>query len=49
VLNEALNQYLSLQEYHRALVEEGLRQADAGELMEHAAVKQMAGTWSTQL
>ena len=35
VINEAVNQYLSLYEYHRELIEEGIRQDDAGEVMEH--------------
>ena len=29
VLNEAVDQYLSLNEYHIALIKEGIRQADA--------------------
>jgi len=38
VLNDAVDQYLSLHEYHRALIEEGIREADAGEVMEHQAL-----------
>ena len=38
VLNEAVTQYLSLHEYHRALIEEGIHQADAGEMIEHEAL-----------
>jgi predicted transcriptional regulator len=29
---------LSLDEYHRALIEEGIRQCDAGEVIEHETV-----------
>lgn len=38
VLNEAVDQYLSLNEYHIALIKEGIRQADAGELIPHEEV-----------
>jgi predicted transcriptional regulator len=39
VLNEAVDQYLSLNEYHIALIKEGIRQADAGELIPHEEVR----------
>jgi predicted transcriptional regulator len=39
VLNEAVDQYLSLNEYHIALIKEGVRQADAGELVPHDEVR----------
>lgn len=39
VLNEALDQYLSLNEYHVALIREGIRQADAGLLTPHEEVR----------
>jgi predicted transcriptional regulator len=39
VLNEAVDQYLSLNEYHIALIQEGIRQADAGELVPHEEVR----------
>ncbi len=39
VINEAVDQYLSLQEYHRELIEEGIRQADAGNLIPHSEVR----------
>ena len=38
VINEAVNQYLSLYEYHRELIEEGIRQDDAGEVVDHETV-----------
>jgi predicted transcriptional regulator len=38
VLNEAVDQYLSLNEYHVALIKEGIRQADAGDLVPHEEV-----------
>ena len=38
VLNEAVDQYLDLNAYHTALIREGLRQADAGELVPHEQV-----------
>jgi predicted transcriptional regulator len=40
VLNEAVDQYLSLNEYHISLIKEGIRQADAGELVSHDEVRQ---------
>ncbi len=39
VLNEAVSQYLSLNDYHRELIEEGIRQADAGLLIDNEAVR----------
>lgn len=38
LLNEAIDQYLDLQQYHIRLIEEGIRQADAGMLIDHAVV-----------
>jgi predicted transcriptional regulator len=46
VLNEAVAQYLSLQHYHRELIEQGLREDDAGDVIEHEAVLEMAAAWS---
>jgi predicted transcriptional regulator len=39
ILNEAVDQYLSLNDYHVALINEGIRQADAGELVPHEEVR----------
>jgi RHH-type transcriptional regulator, rel operon repressor / antitoxin RelB len=41
VINEAVTQYLSLYEYHRELIEEGIRQDDAGEVVDHETVLSM--------
>jgi predicted transcriptional regulator len=46
VINEAVTQYLSLHEYHRALIEEGIRQADAGEMIEHEELMSRAASWA---
>ena len=46
ILNEAVSQYLSLQEYHRELIEEGIRQDDAGEVVDHSEVRKMVAAWS---
>ena len=46
VINEAVTQYLSLQECHRALIEEGIRQAEAGEMIEHEEVMRKAASWA---
>lgn len=39
LLNEALDHYLELNKYHLDQIREGIRQADAGKLLDHAAVK----------
>lgn len=41
LLNEAVDQYLSLNDYHIALIQEGIRQADAGQLVPHEEVGRM--------
>jgi RHH-type rel operon transcriptional repressor/antitoxin RelB len=46
ILNEAVDQYLSLQAYHLALIDEGIRAADAGEFIDHSEVVKMAASWS---
>jgi predicted transcriptional regulator len=46
VINEAVTQYLSLHEYHRALIEEGIRQDDAGEVIAHEELMSRAATWA---
>jgi predicted transcriptional regulator len=46
ILNEAVDQYLSLQEYHLTLIDEGIRAADAGDVVPHSEVMKMAASWS---
>ena len=41
LLNEAVDNYLDLQQYHIKLIEEGVRQADAGELVDHSDVEKI--------
>jgi predicted transcriptional regulator len=41
LLNEAVERYLELNEYHVRLIEEGLRAAKEGKLVSHADVKKM--------
>lgn len=41
LLNEAVDNYLDLQQYHIQLIEEGIRQADAGDLVDHNDVEKM--------
>ncbi len=41
VINEALDNYLDLQRYHMRLIEEGIREADAGEVVDHSEVEKM--------
>jgi RHH-type rel operon transcriptional repressor/antitoxin RelB len=38
LLNQAVDSYLDLQLYHIELIEKGIRQADAGELVDHSDV-----------
>jgi len=46
VINEAVTQYLSLYDYHRRLIEEGIRQDNAGEVIEHESLIQKAASWA---
>ncbi|HEX3472540.1 MAG TPA: hypothetical protein VHT28_15270 [Silvibacterium sp.] len=48
IINEALDQYLSLQNYHRSLIEEGIRQADAGQLTAHEKVVARSKSWNAR-
>jgi predicted transcriptional regulator len=41
LLNQAVDNYLDLQRYHIELIEKGIRQADAGELVDHSEVEKM--------
>jgi predicted transcriptional regulator len=46
VINEAVDHYLSLQDYHLALIDEGIRAANAGELIPHSEIEKMGASWS---
>jgi RHH-type transcriptional regulator, rel operon repressor / antitoxin RelB len=48
LINEALDQYLEVQHYHKALIEEGLRQAEEGRLTPHDKVIELTRTWSKE-
>jgi RHH-type transcriptional regulator, rel operon repressor / antitoxin RelB len=41
LLNEAVERYLELNEYHIKLIEKGLRAADAGEFVPDAEMKKL--------
>jgi predicted transcriptional regulator len=41
LLNQAVDNYLDLQQYHIELIEKGIRQADAGELVDHSEVEKI--------
>jgi RHH-type rel operon transcriptional repressor/antitoxin RelB len=43
LLNEAVEHYLRLNEYHIKLIKKGLRAAREGKLVSHADVKKMIG------
>jgi predicted transcriptional regulator len=46
IINEAVEQYLSLQEYHLALIDEGIRADDAGDVIPHSEIEKMVASWS---
>jgi predicted transcriptional regulator len=46
VLNEAVENYLRLNEHHIKLIKKGLRAAEEGKLVSHADVKKMIGKMS---
>jgi predicted transcriptional regulator len=46
VLNEAVDQYLALNEYHCEQIEEGRRQIRRGEHVSHAEAQAIATSWS---
>lgn len=44
ILNEAVDQYLSLNEYHIAVIKEGIRQDNAGEHVSHEDVGKLVSS-----
>jgi predicted transcriptional regulator len=46
IVNDAVDQYLSLEEYHLALIDEGIRAVEAGEMIPHSEVVKMVASWS---
>jgi predicted transcriptional regulator len=46
LLNQAIDNYLDLQQYHVELIEKGIRQADAGELVDHREVEKIVAKLS---
>ncbi len=48
LLNEAVASYLSEQQRFVAMVNEGLRAAENGELIDHEEVVRMVDTWETE-
>jgi predicted transcriptional regulator len=45
LLNEAVSAYLEVQRWHMEQIERGIRQADAGKLVDHDKVKKMVAGW----
>jgi predicted transcriptional regulator len=41
LLNQAVDNYLDLQQYHIEMIEKGIRQADAGDLVDQREVEKM--------
>ena len=48
IINEAVDQYLSLNDYHRELIEEGIQQVKAGKVIDHEEVKRAVASWSAK-
>ena len=45
LINEAIDNYLQLMQYHVKQIEEGIHQADQGQLVDHAEVNKLAASW----
>jgi predicted transcriptional regulator len=45
LLNEAVEAYLDVQEWQLEHIRAGIREADAGKLIDHAQVKKLAAKW----
>lgn len=45
LLNEAVRNYLDIQQWQLEQIKTGLRQADAGQLIAHEQVKKRAAKW----
>ena len=45
LLTEAVTAYLDVQQWHIQQIKAGIRQADAGELIDHSQVKKLAARW----
>ena len=45
LLNEAVENYLEVQQWHVEQIKAGVRQADRGKLIDHSDVKKMAARW----
>jgi predicted transcriptional regulator len=45
LLNEAVAAYLEVQHWHLKQVQESIREADAGKLVDHSKVKRMMAGW----
>jgi predicted transcriptional regulator len=45
LLNEAVQSYLEVQQWHLEQIEAGLADADAGRIIDHRKVKEMASKW----
>ena len=45
LLNEAVAAYLEVQEWQLEHIRAGIREADAGKLIEHSEVKKLAAKW----
>ena len=46
ILNEAVDHYLSIEEYNLALIDQGIREDDAGDMIDHSEIKKMVASWA---
>ena len=46
VIREALDAFIELQNWHAGHISEGVRQADAGQVVDHSEVKDWVESWS---
>lgn len=49
ILQDAIIQYLASDSDFRSMIQEGIRQSDAGELVEHTDVKAMIADWEKEV
>jgi predicted transcriptional regulator len=48
LLNAAVDAYLEVQRWHIEEIEKGVREADAGLMVDHSRVRKMAAKWRRQ-
>jgi predicted transcriptional regulator len=49
ILQDAIVQYLASDHEFRSMIEDGLREADAGDLIDHSEIEAKVQAWSKQI